>query len=76
MFKRITRKFLDNTFDPKPSVQTVPKKIIYFCLPFTGIHSLQIRIQINRLCNAASLISILDSLDFPLLQTNRFFFPF
>ena len=48
MFKRITRRFLDNTFDPKPSVQTVPKKIIYFCLPFTGIHSLQIRTQINR----------------------------
>ena len=53
MFERITRRFLDNTFDPKPSVQTVPKKIIYFCLPFTGIHSLQILTQINRLCNAA-----------------------
>ena len=33
--------------------QTAPKKIIYFCLPFTGIHSLQIRTQISRLCNAA-----------------------
>ena len=53
MFERITRRFLDNTLDPKPSVQTVPKKIIYFCLPFTGIHSFQIRTQINRLCNAA-----------------------
>ena len=53
MFERITRRFLDNTFDPKPSVQTVPKKIVYFCLPFSGIHSLQIRPQINRLCNAA-----------------------
>ena len=52
MFERITRRFLDNTFDPKSSVHTVPKKIIYFCLPFTGIHSLQIRTQINRLCNA------------------------
>ena len=51
MFKRITRRFLDNTFDPKPSVQTVPKEIIYFCLSFTGIHSLQIRTQIDRLCN-------------------------
>ena len=61
MFERITRRFLDNTFDPKPSVNTIPKKIIYFCLPFTEIHSLQIRTQINRLCNAASLISILDS---------------
>ena len=65
MFERITRRFLDNTFDPKPSVQTVPKKIIYFCLPFTVIHSLQIRTQINCLCNAASLISILDSLSAP-----------
>ena len=63
MFERITRRFLDNTFDPKPSVQTVPKKIIYFCLPFTGIHSPQIRTQINRLCNAA----------FPHLET-RFVF--
>ena len=53
MFERISRRFLDNTFDPKPSVQTVPKKRIYFCFPFTGIHSFQIRIQINRLCNAA-----------------------
>ena len=52
MLERITRRVLDNTFDPKPSVQTVPKKIIYFCLPLTGIHSLQIRTQINRLCNA------------------------
>ena len=53
MFERITRRFLDNTFDPKPSVQMVPKKIVYFCLPFTGIHSLQIHTQINRLCKAA-----------------------
>ena len=58
MFERITCRFSDNTFDPKPSVQ-----IIYFCLPFTGIHSLQIRTQINRLCNAA----------FPHLET-RFVF--
>ena len=80
MFKRITRRFLDNTFDPKPSVQTVPKKIIYFCLPFTGIHSLQIRTQINRLCNASSLISILDSFSAPpdeslLLSPLRIKFP-
>ena len=40
-------------FEPKPTVHTVPKKIIYFCLPFTGSHSLQIRNQITRLCNAA-----------------------
>ena len=27
--------------------------MIYFCLPFTGSHSLQIHTQINRVCNAA-----------------------
>ena len=53
MFDCIVRHFLDNTFQPKPSILTAPKKIIYFCLPFTGSHSLQIRTQINRLCNAA-----------------------
>ena len=47
MFDRIVRRFLDHTFDPRPPVLTASKKIIYFCLPFTGIHSLQIRTQIN-----------------------------
>ena len=53
MFDRIVRQFLDNTFQPKPPVLTAPKKTIYFCLPFTGSHSLQIRTQVSRLCNAA-----------------------
>ena len=42
MFDRIVRHFLDHTFDPKPPDLTAPRKIIYFCLPFNGIHSLQI----------------------------------
>ena len=53
MFDRIVCRFLDHTFDPRPPVLTASKEITYFCLPFTGIHSLQIRTQINRLCNAA-----------------------
>ena len=52
MFDRIVRRFLDHTFDPKSPVLTALRKI-YFCLLFTGIHSLQIRTQISRLCNAA-----------------------
>ena len=32
---------------------TVPNKIVYFCLPFTGSHSLHIPTQITRLCSAA-----------------------
>ena len=53
MFDHLVRRFHHNMFDPKPTVYTVPKKIVYFCLPFTGSHSLQIRNQITRLCNAA-----------------------
>ena len=53
MFDHLVRRFLYNMFDPKPTVYTVPKKIVFFCLPFTGSHSLQICIQITRLCNAA-----------------------
>ena len=51
MFDRIVRRFLDHTFEPKPPALTAPKQIIYFCLSFTGIHSLQIRTQISRLCH-------------------------
>ena len=53
MFYQLVRRFLNNLFEPKPPVLTVPKKIVYFCLPFTGSHSLQIRTQITRLCSAA-----------------------
>ena len=42
MFDRIVRRFLDHTFDSKPPVLIAPRKIVYFCLPFTGIHSVQI----------------------------------
>ena len=50
---RFVRHFLNNLFEPKPPLFTAPKKIVYFCLPFTGSHSLQIRTQITRLCSAA-----------------------
>ena len=53
MFDQLDRRFLNNIFEPKPVVHTAPKKTVYFCLPFTGSHSLQIRTQITRLCNAA-----------------------
>ena len=52
-FDHLVRRFLNNIFEPKPTIHTVPKKIIYFCLPFTRSHSLQIRTQITRLFNAA-----------------------
>ena len=53
MFNQLVRHFLNNLFEPKPPLFTAPKKIVYFFLPFTGSHSLQIRTQITRLCSAA-----------------------
>ena len=52
IFDRCVRAFLDKTFHPKELVHSVPKKIIYFCLPYTGTHSLQIRTQVSRLCSS------------------------
>ena len=53
MFDQLVRRFLNNLFEPKPPLFTASTKIVYFCLPFTGSHSLQIRTQIARLCSAA-----------------------
>ena len=52
MFDQLARHFLNNLFEPKPPLLTVPKKIVYFCRSFTGSHTLQIRTQIARLCSA------------------------
>ena len=54
MFHGLVRRFLNNIFEPKPTVHTVSQKIVYFCLPFTGSHSREIHNQITRLCDAAS----------------------
>ena len=51
-FDKCASLFLDKTFTSKP-VHTVPKKVLYFSLPFTGCHSLQIRTQILKLCSSA-----------------------
>ena len=53
LFDRCVRTFLENASQPKPAVHSAPKKILYFSLPYTGAHSLQIRTQISRLCSSA-----------------------
>ena len=42
IFERCMRAFLDKTFHRKELVHSVPKKIIYFCLPYTGTHAPQL----------------------------------
>ena len=53
LFDFCVRTFLDKMFNPKPAVHLAAKKVLYFCLPYTGSHSLQIRTQISRLCSSA-----------------------
>ena len=53
MFDHLVRRFFNNIFKPKPTVHTVLKKIIYFCLLFIGSHSLQFGTKVTRLRNAA-----------------------
>ena len=53
MLNQLVPHFLNNLFEPKPPLFTAPKKIVCFCLSFTGSHSLQICTQITRLCRAA-----------------------
>ena len=40
---------LDKIYNPTPSVLKSPKKVIHICLPFIGLHSLQIRTQIQKI---------------------------
>ena len=50
-FDRIVRSFLNKIFE-KPSSTSEPiepKRIVLFTLPFLGLHSVQIRNQINKL---------------------------
>ena len=53
LFDSCVRTFLDKVSQPKPIVHSVSKKVLYFSLPYTGKHSLQIRTQISRLCSSA-----------------------
>ena len=45
--------FLDNLFSPKPLVHSCSKKILFFCIPYTGQHGLQIHTQLNKLLSKA-----------------------
>ena len=47
------RNFFDKIFCPASTTTSVPKRIIFFTLPFTGQHSLQIRKQVAKLFASA-----------------------
>ncbi len=47
------KSFLDKIYNSRDKVHTCSKKIIYFCLPFTGHHGLQIRSQLQKFLSSA-----------------------
>ena len=49
LYKKLYRLFCSSTKDFDSS----PKNIIYFKLPFTGSHALQIRTKVSKLCSSA-----------------------
>ena len=49
------RSFLNKIFSPKPPVHSCSKKILFFCIPYTGQHGLQIRTQLYRSFSSAYL---------------------
>jgi hypothetical protein len=76
LFNRCVRLFLDKVFQPKTVVHSVPKKVMYICLPLTGSHSLQ---HLNNTGHTASLddfkiISSCPSSD-EYMTTKTFLFP-
>ena len=66
-------RFLDKIFSPSPKISLAPKKIVYFCLPYTGQHSLQIRTQIRKLCSSAFPHINLRFVFRPSLRLSHFF---
>ena len=52
---RIVRSFFNKIFEKQSSTSepNEPKKIVLFMLPFLGVHSSQIRNQINKLFSSA-----------------------
>ena len=52
LFDRCLSIFLDKIFSPPINNITVPKRVVYFCLPFTGAHSLQIRTKLIKLVSS------------------------
>ena len=52
LFDRCLSIFLDKIFSPPINNITVPKRVVYFCLPFTGTHSLQIRTKLIKLVSS------------------------
>ena len=53
LYDHRVRLFLDKILKPIPKSINVPKKVIYLCLPFAGLHNLQVRTQIHELRSSA-----------------------
>ena len=76
MFDEIVRHFLNNFFEPKPPLLTVPKKIVYFCLPFDSlIHTSFIFALKSHVFAVLLILNLTFVLSFALLNASPLSFP-
>ena len=52
-FDKVVRSFLNKIFEKAPTELIAPKRLVIFSLPYTGLHSIQIRKQIIKLFSPA-----------------------
>ena len=52
-FDKVVRSFLNKIFKKAPTELIAPKRLVIFSLPYTGLHSIQIRKQIIKLFSPA-----------------------
>ena len=52
-FDKVVRSFLNKIFEKAPTELITPKRLVIFSLPYTGLHSIQIRKQIIKLFHPA-----------------------
>ncbi len=71
MFDHLAHRFLNKIFEPQPPVHTVPKKVVYFCLPFLA-HTLFRFALISP--DFAMLLILISTFDLSFAPINAFFF--
>ena len=62
-FDKVVRSFLNKIFEKAPTELIAPKRLVIFSLPYTDLHSIQMRKQIIKLFSPA----------YPLYSTTVYF---
>jgi hypothetical protein len=67
------KSFIDKMYNSRDIVHTCSKKVIYFCLPFTGHHGLHIRSQLQKFLSSSYPLISLRVVFRPSFRLSNFF---